>query len=109
MTAAQKREAEKKAAAAAEKLKASGATADEAKADEVKADEVKIDEKDEHDEAMGKAGDEAAAQVSPSPSLPVSTSSATPAAPRYKLGVGKPRDGHPRYFTPPPFDVFAKR
>lgn len=30
-------------------------------------------------------------------------------AKRHKTRAGKPRDGHPRYRTPPPFDVFAKK
>lgn len=30
-------------------------------------------------------------------------------AKRHKTRAGKPREGHPRYYTPPPYDVFAKK
>lgn len=38
-----------------------------------------------------------------------STHPAIALAQRHHTGAGAPREGAPRYLTPPPFDVFAKR
>ena len=50
------------------------------------------------------------------PSLPVSesprldaTHPAIELAQKHPVAAGKPREGLPRYYTPPPFDVFAKK
>jgi hypothetical protein len=51
------------------------------------------------------AGEGAAAP----PALDLSSHPAIELAKRHKTGAGKPQDGAPRYYTPPPFDVFAKK
>lgn len=48
-------------------------------------------------------------QADESSALPTEPNPAIGLAKRHKVAAGKPRDGLPRYITPPPFDVFAKK
>lgn len=62
-------------------------------------DPAQVGKGEAEEAAAANAAEEAAAEVSPAIEL----------AKRHKVGAGVPREGAPRYWTPPPFDVFAKK
>jgi hypothetical protein len=48
-------------------------------------------------------------QADDSSALPSEPHPAIALAQKHRVAAGKPRDGHPRYRTPPPYDIFAAR